>query len=73
MSRDCCVALPHGAMGLSVVCDCGILTILDFLRFCKTSNTFIVFYDLILVLKAMNHTRSKNPQIKKLLENVESF
>ena len=24
MSRDCCVALPHGAMGLSAVCDCGI-------------------------------------------------
>ena len=22
--RDCCVALPHGAIGLSVVCDCGI-------------------------------------------------
>ena len=21
MSRDCCVALPHGAMGLSEVCD----------------------------------------------------
>ena len=24
MSRDCCVALPHGVMGLSAVCDCGI-------------------------------------------------
>ena len=24
MSRDCCVALPRGAMGLSAVCDCGI-------------------------------------------------
>ena len=24
MSRDCCVALPHSAMGLSAVCDCGI-------------------------------------------------
>ena len=24
MSRDCCVALPHGAMSLSAVCDCGI-------------------------------------------------
>ena len=59
MSRDCCVALPHGAMGLSVVC--GILTISDFLRSCKTRNTIIVFYDLVLVLKAMNHTRSKNP------------
>ena len=24
LSHDCCVALPHGAMGLSAVCDCGI-------------------------------------------------
>ena len=24
MSRDCCVALPHDATGLSVVCECGI-------------------------------------------------
>ena len=24
VSRDCCVALPHGAMSLSAVCDCGI-------------------------------------------------
>ena len=24
MPRDCCVALPRGAMGLSAVCDCGI-------------------------------------------------
>ena len=24
MSRDCCVALPRGAMDLSVICDCGI-------------------------------------------------
>ena len=24
MSRDCCVALPSGAMGLSAVCDCRI-------------------------------------------------
>ena len=24
VSRDCCVALPHDATGLSVVCDCGI-------------------------------------------------
>ena len=24
VSRDCCVSLPRGAMGLSAVCDCGI-------------------------------------------------
>ena len=24
VSRDCCVALPHDATGLSAVCDCGV-------------------------------------------------
>ena len=24
VSRDCCVDLPRGAIGLSAVCDCGI-------------------------------------------------
>ena len=24
VSRDCCMALPRGAIGLSAVCDCGI-------------------------------------------------
>ena len=24
MSRGCCVALPGGAIGYSVVCDCGV-------------------------------------------------
>ena len=24
VSRDCCVALPHDATGLSAVCECGI-------------------------------------------------
>ena len=24
VSRDCCVALPRGAIGLPAVCDCGI-------------------------------------------------
>ena len=24
VSGDCCVSLPHGATGLSAVCDCGI-------------------------------------------------
>ena len=43
VSRDCCMALPHDAEGLSAVCDCGIswsysLTIFDLAiksRFCK--------------------------------------
>ena len=24
VSRECCVAIPHDATGLSAVCDCGI-------------------------------------------------
>ena len=32
VSRDCCVALPRGAMDLSAVCDCGIHTHLLFLE-----------------------------------------
>ena len=28
VSYDCCVSLPHGATGLSAVCDCGISCII---------------------------------------------
>ena len=34
MSRDCCVALPRGAMGLSAVYDCGVLLIKHTYYFC---------------------------------------
>ena len=34
-----------------------------------TDNNFIICSDSLSVLKAMNHTSSKNPQIQKLLEN----
>ena len=46
---------------------------LDFIRTFDTNNKFIIFFDSLSVLKAMNHTSSKNPQIRKLLENVTSF
>ena len=40
MSRDCCVALPHSAMGLSSVFDCGIS--LSFLfTFFETTATLL--------------------------------
>ena len=39
---------------------------LVFIRTCDTNNKFILFFDLLSVLKAMNHTSSKNPQIQKL-------
>ena len=41
---------------------------LDFIRTCDTNNKFIIFSDSFSVLKAMNHTSSKNPRIQKLLE-----
>ena len=44
---------------------------LDFIRTCDTKNN--LFSSWLSVLKAMNHTSSKNPQIQKLLENVTSF
>ena len=46
---------------------------LDFIRTCETNNKFIIFSDSLSVLKAMNPTSSKNPQIQKLLKNVMSF
>ena len=47
---------------------------LDFVSTCDANNKFIIFSDSLSVLKAMNHTSSKNPQIQKLLEkNVMSF
>ena len=41
---------------------------LDFISTCDANNKFIIFSDSLSVLKAMNHTSSKNPQIQKLLE-----
>ena len=43
---------------------------LDFIRTCDTNNTFIIFSDLLSVVKAMNHTRSKDPQIQKLFLKI---
>ena len=40
---------------------------LDFISTCDANNRFIIFADSLSVLKAMNHTSSKNPQIQKLL------
>ena len=36
---------------------------LDFISTSDTNNTFVLFSDSLSVLKAMNHTSSKNPQI----------
>ena len=41
---------------------------LDFISTCDANNQFIIFSDSLSVLKAINHTSSKNPQIQKLLE-----
>ena len=39
---------------------------LDFISTCDANNKFIIFSDSLSVLKATNHTSSKNPQIQKL-------
>ena len=41
---------------------------LDLIANCETSNKFIIFSDSLSVLKSLDHTSSKNPQIQKLLE-----
>ena len=46
---------------------------LYFIRTCDTYNKFIIFSDSLSVLKAMNHTSSKNPQIQKLLEKCHEI
>ena len=41
---------------------------LDLIADCETSNKFVIFSDSLSVLKSLDHTSSKNPQIQKLLE-----
>ena len=41
----------------------------DFIRTCENRNKRIIVFDSRSVLKAINHTRSKNPQIQGFLEN----
>ena len=46
---------------------------LDFISTCDANPNFIIFSDSLSVLKAMNHTSSKNPQIQKLLEKCHEL
>ena len=46
---------------------------LDFIRTFDSNNKYIIFSDSRFVLKAMNHTSSKNPQIQKLLEKFHEL
>ena len=46
---------------------------LDFISPCDANNKFIIFSDSLSLLKAMNHTSSKNPQIQKLLEKCHEL
>ena len=41
---------------------------LDFVSTCDTNNKIIILFDSLSVLKAMNHTSVKNPQIQILLD-----
>ena len=53
--------------------DSSIFTAEDFISICNANNKFIIFSDSLSVLKAMNHTSSKNPQIQKLLEKCHEL
>ena len=46
---------------------------LDFISTCDADNKLIIFSDSLSVLKAINHTSSKNPQIQKLLEKCHEL
>ena len=46
---------------------------LDFNSTCDANNKFIIFSYSLSILKAMNHTSSKNPQIQKLLEKCHEL
>ena len=46
---------------------------LDFIRTCDANIKCILFSDSLSVLKAMNHTSSKNPLIQKLLEKCHEL
>ena len=41
---------------------------LDFINSCFLSDKFLIFSDSLSVLKALNHTSSRNSQIQKLLK-----
>ena len=45
----------------------------DFISTCDANNKFIIFSDSLSVLKTMNHTSSKNPQIQKFLEKCHEL
>ena len=46
---------------------------LDFIRTCDANNKCTLFSDSLSVLKAMNHTSSKNPLIQKLFEKCHEL
>ena len=46
---------------------------LDFISTCDTNNKLIIFSDSLSVLKAMNHTSSKNSQTQNLLEKCHEL
>ena len=81
-SKVCCAVISgnHGNMQ-RIPDDSSIFTAeakavdlaLDFIRTCDTNNKFIIFSYSLSVLKGMNHTSSKNPQIQKLLEKCHKL
>ena len=48
VSRDCCVALPHDATGVSAVCDCGISCSYSFTIFMiRGTCNFLIYCSIV--------------------------
>ena len=50
-----------------------LIYVFDFIRTYETNNKFIILSDSLSVLKTMNHTGSKNPQIQKIIEKCREL
>ena len=69
VSRDCCVALPHDATGLSAVCDCPDHTHLLFffrknnlgIMQCIENDVVVNFNDVIIIVHCALNIESAQP------------
>ena len=68
MKVGCAVVTDDYSKTMRIPDGSSIFTALDLIADCETSNKFIIFSDSLSVLKSLDHTSSKNPQIQKLLE-----
>ena len=77
----CAVISGNHSNMVRLPCDSSIFTAeakavdlaLDFIITCDANDKLIIFSDSLSVLKAINHTSSKNPPIQKLLEKCHEL